>query len=172
MAGLNQGFIEKVIKDMEKLGKPRVLYADYSYIKLVFLWTLFEAWIDTQGQFKNAKDGIDHVRENKNNFTKIYPDIGRNAGQGIISSANALGIKILPPRKSKENPNNSSLFYDANDTAEDVIALIYEIRNKIVHGEWQFDWSNDHASEKSAVYVASDLFEKWIRWANLQGVLR
>ncbi len=163
---LNQGYVDKILIDLDKLNLPRKGYRDYDYIKLVFLWSLFETWMDTQGNFRNITDALVNFRKNENSFSSIYSSVvTKNDFEGLYNIAKATKVYICSADDLNKSRKERS-FIEPKNIAGDMIALIYEIRNKIVHGDWQIDWSNENLTEKECIMIFCRMFERWIRTAN------
>ena len=169
MKKLKEGFVDKVIADMTRKIPQG---GEFHYVKLIVLWTLIEAWIDSLGSFKNTHEGLSTLRKTNNNpFFDTYSGM-RSEFKGLLSTAQAMNIQILPPDKSKRDKNVSIFQYPPGDNPADVIALIYDIRNNIVHGDYQIDWSNEMSAEKNLIFVAANALGRWIRIAREYGVFR
>ena len=163
---LNPTFVAKVLYDVKKLTPANEL----DYMELIALWTLLEAWMKSLGSFSSTAEALRHLRMTPNAFCDTYAEMDNNDFAQLLHAALAAHVMILPADVGKSNPLAPELTYFAGDNPEDVIALIYEIRNKMVHGDWQFDWSNNDLPERNLVAVAARVLEKWMNWANSQGV--
>lgn len=155
---MTENYLDKIIGDIKNIRGPQ------SYIKLLVFWVFLEAWIDDKfGPFKTAKECVDYLRENKKKLFDIYDGI-KSEAKGLLNNAVAQKVKILPPKIGKKNKNSVHLYYNAQNNAGDMLALLYEIRNKVAHAEWQLDASSPK-EPKVIVELAALFIERWIRLA-------
>lgn len=155
---MNQGFIDKVFIDLERL-EPR-----FNYLKLIALWSVLEAWMDETTGCDRTADSLNKVRSEDNLFIFSYADLGRDVGLPIINVAKRLDIKI-------KDAHNGILRLPL-DNGSDIIAVIYEVRNKIIHGDWQLDYSLGRSDEKSMVHSCASVLEKWMCWSKVREVFK
>lgn len=160
---LDQNFVDKVLSDMKSLPAVR----DLGYVKVIVLFALLEAWADTRSgnPAQSQSKAVAYLRAATSPLATIYNDFPIDFYASLLASALLCGLKIPPPGKRSDGLND----YLPNNNFADIVGLLYEIRNKLVHAEWKFSWvmgKNDN--EKILVSCAADLLERWLRWVRIK----
>jgi hypothetical protein len=149
MSAFNSNYLEKVLRDVESIPIGR-----YDYLKLVALWSVIEVWIEADFEPRTStKDQLERALTPTNPLVHFYNTaIHKPNYEGLVTMAKQLGITKFG--KGEELQNNGV----------DMILLVYEIRNRIVHGEWQLDsqTSNPFAGAISEAYK---MLIHWIKLA-------
>ncbi len=161
---MNPAWADKTINDV------RAIHVRNEYIRLILLWALFEAWI--RDHFPRAlkirikdRERLDWFRKTNNDLKRLLKDFNKSSEYtSLCLLARELKIKIRHAGKKENwhfpNPKNAS----------DVIQLIYLVRCKISHGEWQLTYI-DYPKESSMVTICTKLLMDWVGWARVKSVL-
>ena len=147
---MNINFIEKTINDI------RDIKIKNSYVKLILLWTILESWIVEKSGKEKKREAMNWFRNKDNPVKNCWYEFQTSGDlKGMIDYAKMLGIKIS---------NNGTKYFAKPDNPDDIVELIYSIRNRLVHGEWQLG-ADGLAEEKSLIELSARFLENWLRCA-------
>jgi hypothetical protein len=152
MKKLPPNFINKVLRDLEKIPNGK----GFEYIKIVMLWSILEGWASLNVGCTSVSDKIHWLESNPEDFLKEYDLIDATERIDLTNLANKLGLGV---GKDKHLPEASAI---------DTIGLLYNLRNKISHGEWALNESED-ATKYGLIKRIHDLIFKWIKFSQTKG---
>jgi hypothetical protein len=164
---MNVNYVDAVLHDIDKL-KVSSLYA--WPIKLIFLWSIMDAWAYSKSKLDRPRERVNYLRKLKtegNIFFECYEGVmNENGYNSVLNIVKSIDLKISPA-----GVVNDIVRYYPNNIGQDMIELIYQIRNKIVHGEWFVDWSTDadNSVKVSVIQVVCTFFDKWVHLAHNRG---
>lgn len=152
---MNEDFAEKILRDTWPL------VTDDCYLKFIGLWVVFEVWVKDKSGFEKTRDALYWFKNTPNSLKdehKAFWDsskvkVFRNV---LANTGSRYGVEI---RNSKD-PN-------------EIIEGIYQVRNNLVHGDWQIiDPPDPRSNEyKNLIYASAEILRRWIEIAHSDKIL-
>ncbi|MDO8492378.1 MAG: NUMOD4 domain-containing protein [bacterium] len=167
---LNPFFVEKVISN--EVGVTEESFGIY----LTLLWIVFESWLNTLGNFKNSIERLDYIRMSKTeapgrdasiNFLNLFMNLSNDNLKQLVDLAKINGLVIYPTGVHKTITNAG--YFPQNNPA-DILALIYETVQKIIHDSWKLN--SDNLNQEKIIKTGYYIFNAWIKMAHNNGYLK
>lgn len=162
---MNPHWADKILNDVRQIGLKN------EYIQLILLWSLFNAWYrekypNPKNNYYRDRPAVDWFRKGPNSLKNITVDfLQESEKDSLCGYARRLNIKI------QRTNNKNSRYFPSPKNLSDIIELIYYVRCKIVHGEWQLDSTSDQVDKGSLISLCTRLLNNWARWAREKRVL-
>lgn len=164
---MNAGFVDKVLGDCKKLKEGR---SYESYLWLIVLWTVFEAWIAEESSIEKNVEGpngcLEWFEKNDNVLKDVASGFWKSTATNSILNTFWQHKSLIRYRPDKNKVEKCVITIMSDINKPYIIAkALYRIRNNVVHGNWQIDYTLNNQAEKQLIDASAQLLYKWLECA-------